>query len=102
MGEASLLKEVVGAELLLAGWLAGWLLVGVVVGLGRCWSWLLSVLVVSFPWEGGRVWGLFFRFPSPGIRGVVSVSVDWSWVGYKSEPVFGVVFLMSEVWDSLI
>ena len=47
-----------------------------IVGLGCCcWSW-----VSPFLGRGqGRVWGLFFRFPSPGIRMLFEINFLWTW-----------------------
>ena len=63
MGEASLLEEVVGAELLLAGWLA--------VGWSCCRSWSLSVLAVVglsclLSLGRGQGLGVVFQIPVPG------------------------------------
>ena len=69
---------------------------------------LLLVLVVAglgclFSLERGRAGsGGCFSDSRPRGSGVVSVLVDWVRVGFESESVLGVDFVVSEVWDSPI
>jgi hypothetical protein len=57
------------------GWTFNQLTLFVAASSRLLWSW-----VSPFLGRGqGRVWGLFFRFPSPGIRMLFEINFLWTW-----------------------